>query len=78
MKYKVGQRVRWEPKDSENKPDQPPAEGEIVERYIQEITVDVDGGTILCEATTENPGYLIERTDGKNVMKYQTDLNPAD
>ncbi len=48
--------------------------GEILTRFIQEISLEIDGQTTRVEATEERPAYLIKLDEGKHVIKYADEI----
>jgi len=45
-------------------------DGEILTRFIQQTTIEVDGKTLEADATAEKPAFLVKLADDKHVIKF--------
>lgn len=68
--YNIGTRVEWEWGNGT-------AEGEIQERFTDDVTRQIDGNEVKRNASTDDPAYLIEQDDGSRVLKSHSELNKA-
>ncbi len=66
----VGDRVRWNWGDGT-------AEGEVVERFTDEVTRTFDGTEVTRDASTDEPAFEIEQDDGDRVLKSITEIEPT-
>lgn len=52
-------------------------EGEIVERHTSKVTKTIKGSEVTRNATSDEPAFLIEQSDGDRVLKSCTELQHA-
>lgn len=53
------------------------ATGKIVETHPQSVTRKLKGAEITRHGTPDNPAYLIEQTDGSQVLKLRSEVQAA-
>ncbi len=53
------------------------AEGEVVKRYTQKITLTLKGTEVTRDASDDCPAYRIEQDDGDEVLKSATEIESA-
>ena len=65
--YNVGDKVKWEWGDGT-------ATGEVQKRYTQKVTRKIKGTEVTRDASDDAPAYLIEQSDGDEVLKSHSEL----
>jgi len=53
------------------------ATGKVLERFERTVSRTLKGSKITRKGTAECPAYLIEQDDGDQVLKLQSELDPA-
>lgn len=69
--YKVGDAVKWEWGDGWGR-------GEVKERFTSKTTRTIKGTEVTREASNDAPAYLVEQSDGDQVLKSHSELQKAD
>ena len=64
----VGDQVKWKWGDGT-------AEGKVTKKYTQKITKTLKGTDVTRDASEDEPAYLIEQSDGDEVLKSVTELD---
>lgn len=54
------------------------AEGEIIERFHDDVTRTIDGTEVTRRASREEPAFLLEQEDGQRILKSGSELTRAD
>jgi hypothetical protein len=54
------------------------AQGRVVERFEERVTIEIKGKPITRNATREEPAFLIEQDDGDQVLKSGSELSPRE
>ena len=67
MKFKTGQKVKWNWGSGE-------AQGKIQESFTRRVERTIKGSKVVQDADEENPAYLIEQDDGDIVLKSESEL----
>ncbi len=62
------QRVQWNYAGNQ-------AEGKIVEKFTQRVTITIKGTDVTRNATADEPSYLIRQDDGDEVLKSGDELS---
>lgn len=70
MAFSEGDTVAWDWGDGT-------AEGEIKKVYTQKTTVKIKGSEITRDADEDCPAFLIEQTDGDEVLKSASEVRQA-
>lgn len=70
MPFNVGETVSWDWGNGRG-------EGKIAERFTQKVTRTLSGTEVTRNATSDEPAFLIEQTDGSLVLKSCTELEAA-
>ncbi len=52
-------------------------EGQIVDVFHQKVTRKLQGTEVTRNGTQDNPAYLIEQTDGDQVLKLSSEVESA-
>lgn len=68
--FKVGDEVSWNWGNGTGT-------GEIVEVYEDDVTKTIKGTDVTRNATKDDPAYLIEQSDGDQVLKSNSELSAA-
>ena len=68
--YHIGDSVEWEWGDGT-------ASGEIVERFTDDVTRQIDGTEVKRTASEDEPAYLIEQSDGQRVLKSASEIRSS-
>lgn len=68
--YKKGDKVKWNWGDSTGT-------GKVVERFTENVTRTIKGTEVKRNASPNDPAYLIEQSDGDQVLKSGSELSPA-
>lgn len=68
MNLKKGDEVSWNWGDGT-------ASGKITEVFTDEVTRTLKGSEVTRKASDDKPAYLIEQSDGDEVLKSCTELN---
>lgn len=50
------------------------ASGEVVERFTDDASREIDGTEVTRTASEDEPAYLIEQSDGQQVLKSVSEL----
>lgn len=50
------------------------ASGKVTERFTSKVTRTIKGSEVTREASDDEPAYLIEQSDGDEVLKSATEL----
>ena len=66
-KFETGSQVRWQWGSGEG-------EGIVQEVFTEEVTKIIKGSEVTRDATEENPAYLIEQSDGDEVLKSHSEI----
>lgn len=53
------------------------AEGKVVKRYTQKITLTLKGTDVTRDASEDCPAYRIEQADGDEVLKSASEIERA-
>jgi len=53
------------------------ARGKIVERFTSKVTKTIKGTDVTRNATSEEPAFLIEQSDGDQVLKSITEIETS-
>jgi hypothetical protein len=53
------------------------AEGKVVRRYTDKVTLTIKGTDVNREASNDEPAYKIEQEDGDEVLKSGSELEGA-
>lgn len=69
-KCEVGDEVSWQWGEGT-------AKGTIVERYTEKVTKTLKGTSVARNASDDKPAFLIEQSDGDQVLKSITEIDPA-
>jgi len=51
--------------------------GEVVEIYTQDVTKTLKGSEVSRNASEDEPAYLLEQSDGDEVLKSESELSKA-
>lgn len=65
--YKVGDSVKWKWGNGHG-------QGNITERFTDDVTRTIDGTKVIRNASDEEPAYLIEQADGDRVLKSHSEI----
>ena len=68
--YESGDQVKWSWGDGT-------ATGKVVERFTEDVTKTIKGTEVKRNASPDDPAYLIEQSDGDQVLKSGSELSPA-
>ena len=68
--FKPGDRVKWNWGSGTG-------EGEVIERFTGDVTRTLKGTEVTRKASEEEPAFLIEQSDGDQVLKSITELHSA-
>ncbi|WP_348767648.1 DUF2945 domain-containing protein [uncultured Salinisphaera sp.] len=68
MARSIGDTVKWNW-------GQGTAEGQITQIYKQRVTKTLKGSEIVRDGDEDNPAYLIEQSDGDQVLKLESELD---
>ncbi len=68
--YESGDSVKWRWGDGTGT-------GKVVERFTDDVTKTIKGTEVKRKASQEDPAYLIEQSDGDQVLKSGSELSPA-
>ena len=68
--YETGTKVSWEWGSGS-------AEGEITERFTEEVTRTIKGNEVTRKASSDEPAYMIEQEDGDRVLKSHSEVSKA-
>ena len=69
-KFEVGDEVSWQWGEGT-------AQGTIVERYTEKVTKTLRGTEVTRNASDDEPAFLIEQSDGDQVLKSITEFDPT-
>ncbi len=69
--FRSGSKVKWKWNDGWG-------EGEVTERFTEKVTRTLDGSEVTREASEDEPAYLIEQSDGDQVLKSKSEIQRAD
>lgn len=69
--FSKGTRVEWNWGDST-------ADGDVVESFTERVSKTTKGTEVTRNADDENPAYLIEQSDGSQVLKSHSELKRID
>ena len=64
----VGDKVTWDWGDGT-------AEGTVTEKFTEKVTKTLKGTDVTRNATDDDPAYLIEQSDGDEVLKSASELS---
>lgn len=67
MSISVGDRVKWAWGSGHG-------EGEVVERFTDDVTRTIEGQEITRNATQDEPAFMIKQDDGDRVLKSITEI----
>ena len=65
--FKTGSEVKWNWASGTGK-------GEVIDSYTEKVSKQIDGNEITRNADSKNPAYLIEQSDGQQVLKSHSEL----
>ena len=65
--FETGDRVKWQWGNGTG-------EGKVVERYTKDVTKTLKGSEIKRKASADEPAFLIEQSDGNQVLKSISEL----
>ena len=68
--YSAGDKVKWKWGNGW-------AEGKVVRRYTDKVTLTIKGTDVTREASNDEPAYRIEQEDGGEVLKSGSELEGA-
>lgn len=51
--------------------------GKVVERFTEDVTRTIKGTDVKRKASSDDPAYLIEQSDGDQVLKSGSELSSA-
>ena len=68
--YSEGDKVKWKWGNGW-------AEGKVVRRYTDKVTLTIKGTDVTREASNDEPAYKIEQEDGGEVLKSGSELEGA-
>ncbi len=54
------------------------AKGTVKEVHNETITLKIDGNEVTRHGTNDNPAYVIEQSDGTQVLKLQSEVSRND
>lgn len=69
-KYKEGTNVKWNWGDGT-------ASGKVKSIFEKRTTRRIDGTEVTREGSKDNPAYYIERGEGNNVLKLESEISKA-
>lgn len=67
MNLREGSQVKWKWGNGYG-------EGKVVERFSEKVTRTIDGNKVTWEASQSDPAFLIEQSDGSEVLKSESEL----
>ena len=70
MAYREGDRVEWDWGDGTGT-------GKVTQVYTRKITKTIKGTDVTRDASEDDPAYLIEQSDGDEVLKSDSELRKA-
>lgn len=70
MSYNIGDKVEWNWGDGTGT-------GEVTDRFTEKVTRTLQGSEVTRDASNDCPAYLIEQSDGDEVLKSHSELNKA-
>ena len=70
MSYRKGTKVEWNWGDGKGT-------GQVVRKFTEKVTLEIDGTEVTRNATSDNPAYHIEQCDGDAVLKSDSELQKA-
>lgn len=50
------------------------AEGSVTETFTNDVTRTINGSEVTRKASTDEPAYLIEQSDGQKVLKSKSEI----
>ena len=68
--YKEGKSIKWKWGSGWG-------HGKIKKTYTQKLTLSLQGTEVTRDASDDNPAYLIEQSDGDEVLKSHSELHQA-
>lgn len=68
--FKANTQVKWTWGQGE-------ATGKIIKKYTESITKTIKGTEVTRNATKDDPAYLIEQSDGDQVLKSHSEIEKA-
>ncbi len=68
--FHEGEKVRWQWGDGS-------AEGKIAERFERRVERTIKGSRIVRNGSENDPAYLVEQSDGDEVLKLGSELDGA-
>ena len=70
MSYQTGTKVEWNWGNGTGT-------GEVVKKYTEKITLELQGSEVTRDASEDEPAYRIEQEDGEEVLKSESELRRA-
>ena len=70
MAHRKGTKVKWNWGNGD-------ADGEIVEVHTEKVTRKISGSEITRNGTSDTPAYVIEQSDGQQVLKLDSEVEKA-
>lgn len=68
--YETGTRVEWDWGDGT-------ASGKITDRFTDDVERTIKGNSVKRNASADEPAYLIEQSDGDEVLKSHSEVRKA-
>jgi hypothetical protein len=68
--FEIGESVEWNWGNGT-------AEGRIIERFTDQVTMSIKGSEVTRHADDDEPAFLIEQHDGDEVLKSITEIRSA-
>ena len=68
--FAVGDKVQWNWGNGTG-------QGTVTKRYTQKITKKINGSEVTRDASEDEPAFLIEQSDGDEVLKSVTEISKA-